>query len=133
MYFTLSKIFTYILIFFAFFLNSKAHSINQKKLYSKKSISNYFSGIISANNNDNKSAIKYFSNLDHLINIHDRFNHKLVFTLVQTQKIPELFLYLKVIKKNIKHLILNTGLSVDAVAEFVEISTFPCQMNSNTF
>ena len=106
MYFSLSKIFTYILIFFAFFLNSIAHSINQKKLYSKKSISNYFSGIISANNNDNKSAIKYFSNLDHLINIHDRFNHKLVFTLVQTQKIPELFLYLnKMRKENLSFLL----------------------------
>jgi len=99
MYLSLSKNFICILIFFCFLLNFNAHSSNQNILYSKKSISNYFSGIISSNNNDHKLALKYFSKLGHLKNNHDRFNRKLVFTLVQTQKISELFLYLKKLRK----------------------------------
>ena len=99
MYLSLSKIFIYILIFFSFLLNLNAHSSNQEILYSRKSISNYFSGIISANNNNNKLALKYFNNLNYLKNYHDRFNRELIFTLVQTRKIPELFLYLKKLKE----------------------------------
>ena len=99
MYLSLSKNFICILIFFCFLLNFNAHSSNQKILYSRKNISNYFSGIISSNNNDNKLALKYFSKLGHLKNNHDRFNRKMVFTLVQTQKIPDLFLYLKTLTK----------------------------------
>ena len=99
MYSSLSKIFIYILIFFSFILNSSAYSSNQKILYSKKSISNYFSGIISSNNNNNKLALKYFNNLNHLKDNHDQFNRELVITLVQTQKIPKLFSYLKKLRK----------------------------------
>jgi tetratricopeptide (TPR) repeat protein len=99
MYLSLPKIFIYILIFFSFLSNLNAYSSNQKILYSRKSVSNYFSGIISSNNNNNKLALKYFNNLNHLINNHDQFNRKMVFTLVQTKKIPKLFLYLKKLKK----------------------------------
>lgn len=99
MYSSLPKIFIYILIFFSFISSFNAYSSNQKILYSKKSISNYFSGIISSNNNNNKLALKYFNNLNHLKNTHDQFNQELVFTLVQTQKIPKLFLYLKKLRK----------------------------------
>jgi len=99
MYSSLPKIFAYILIFFSFLLNFDAHSSNQKILYSRKSISNYFSGIISSNNNNNKLALKYFNNLNHLKNTHDQYNRELVFTLVQTQKFSELFSYLKKLRK----------------------------------
>ena len=99
MYSSLSKIFIYILIFFSFILNSSAYSSNQKTLYSRKSISDYFSGIISSNNNNNKLALKYFNNLNHLKNNHNQFNREMIFTLVQTKEISKLFLYLKKLKK----------------------------------
>jgi len=99
MYLSLPKIFVYILIFFIFILNSSVHSANQKILYSRKSISNYFSGIISSNNNNNKLALKYFNNLNHLKNNHNQFNREMIFTLVQTKEISKLFLYLKKLKK----------------------------------
>ena len=99
MYSSLPKIFIYILIFCNFLFNFNAHSSNQKILYSRKSISNYFSGIISSNNNNNKLALKYFNNLNHLKNNHDQFNREMVFTMVQTKKIPELFSYLKKLRK----------------------------------
>ena len=99
MYSSLPKIFVYILIFFIFILNSIVYSANQKILYSGKSISNYFSGIISSNNNNNKLALKYFNNLNHLKNNHNQFNREMIFTLVQTKEISKLFLYLKKLKK----------------------------------
>ena len=99
MYSSLPKIFVYILIFFSFLLNFNAYSANQKILYSRKSISNYFSGIISSNNNNNKLALKYFNNLNHLKNNHNQFNREIIFTLVQTKEISKLFLYLKKLKK----------------------------------
>ena len=118
MYSSLSKIFIYILIFFSFLSNFNAHSSNQKILYSKKSISNYFSGIIASNNNNNKLALKYFNNLNHLKNTHDQFNRELVFTLVQTQKISELFLYLKKIrKKNLNFFNANLLLGINYFLE----------------
>ena len=93
MYASLPKIFVYILIFFSFLLNFNAYSANQKILYSRKSISNYFSGIISSNNNNNnKLALKYFNNLNHLKNNHNQFNREMIFTLVQTKEISKLFL-----------------------------------------
>ena len=118
MYLSLSKIFIYILIFFSFLSNFNAHSSNQKILYSRKSISNYFSGIISSNNNNNKLALKYFNNLSHLKNNHDRFNHELVFTLVQEQKIPEAFLYLKKLEtKNLNFFNANLLLGINYFLE----------------
>ena len=118
MYLNLSKIFIYILIFFSFLSNFNAHSSNQKVLYSRKSISNYFSGIISSNNNNNKLALKYFNKLNHLKNNHDQFNRKLVFTLIQTQKIPEVFLYLKKLrKKNLNFFNANLLLGINYFLE----------------
>ena len=118
MYSSLSKIFIYILIFFSFLSNFNAHSSNQKILYSKKSISNYFSGIISSNNNNNKLALKYFHNLSHLKNKHDQFNREMVFTLVQVQKIPEAFLYLKKLrKKNLNFFNANLLLGINYFLE----------------
>lgn len=118
MYSSLSKIFIYILIFFSFLSNFNAHSLNEKILYSRKSISNYFSGIISSNNNNNKLALKYFKKLNYLKNNHDQFNRRLVFTLVQTQKIPDLFLYLKTLrKKNLNFFNANLLLGINYFLE----------------
>ena len=118
MYLSLSKIFVYILIFFSFLSNFNAHSSNQKILYSRKSISNYFSGIISSNNNNNKLALKYFNNLNHLKNHHEQFNRELIFTLVQTQKIPKSFLYLKKLrKKNLNFFNANLLLGINYFLE----------------
>ena len=118
MYPSLSKIFVYILIFFSFLSNFNAHSSNQKQLYSRKSISNYFSGIISSNNNNNKLALKYFNKLNHLKNNHDQFNRKLVFTLIQTEKIPEVLLYLKKLrKKNLNFFNANLLLGINYFLE----------------
>ena len=118
MYLSLSKIFIYILIFFSFLSNFNAYSSNQNKFYSKKNISNYFLGIVSSNNNDNKLALQYLSNLSLLKNNHDQFNRELVFALVQTQKISQAFLYLKKLKtKNINFFHANLLLGINYFLE----------------
>ena len=99
MYLSLSKVFIYIIVFFGFFLNFNAYSSSQKILYSGKSISNYFSGIVSSKNNNNKLALKYFDNLEYLKNKHHQFNQEFVFTLVQENEFPELFIFLKRLEK----------------------------------
>ena len=101
MYRTLAKTFVCVIIFFCFISNSSVHSSTKRITYSQQSISNYLSGIISSNNNNNKLAIKYLSKLNHLKNTHDQFNRELIFALVQGQKIPESFLHLKRLKKKI--------------------------------
>ena len=70
--------------------------------------------MVSSKNNDNKLALKYLNNSRHLKNNHDQFNHELIFTLVQTQNIPEVFLYLEKLKKknrNFFHANLLLGIS----------------------
>ena len=99
MYLSLTKTFVYVLIFLCFFLNFNVYSSNKKILYSKKNISNYLSGLVSSRNHNNKLALEYLNNLRYLKNSHDQFNRELVSLLVQRQKIPEVFLYLKKIKK----------------------------------
>jgi tetratricopeptide (TPR) repeat protein len=118
MYSSLSKIFIYVLIFFGFLSNFNVYSSNQNKFYSKKNISNYFLGIVSSNNNNNKLALKYLSNLSLLKNNHDQFNRELVFALVQTQKISQAFLYLKKLKtKNINFFHANLLLGINYFLE----------------
>ena len=118
MYSSLPKIFVYILIFFIFILNSRVHSANQKILYSRKSISNYFSGIISSNNNNNKLDLKFFNNLNHLKNNHDQFNREIVFTLVQTKEISELFSYLKKLRKKNLYFVFLFFLNIEILRVF---------------
>ena len=95
----ISKTFFYLLIFFVFISNFDANSSNKRALYSHKSISDYFSGVVSSKNNNSKLAIKYFNNLKHLKNDHDQFNREIVVALIHSNKISESFEYLKKLKK----------------------------------
>ena len=99
MYSSLPKIFIYILIFFSFFQILQHTHLIKKILYSRKSISNYFSGIISSNNNNNKLALKYFNNLNHLKNNHDEFNRNMVFYPSANKAISKVIYIFKKTKK----------------------------------
>ncbi len=118
MYTNIAKTFIYLLVFFIFNSNFVANSANKKVLYSHKSISDYFSGLVSSNNNKNKLAIKYFSNLKHLKNSHNQFNQEIVFALLQSNKVEESFLYLKKLKsKNVNFFQANLLLGVNYLIE----------------
>ena len=118
MHLSLTKFFIYILILFAFLSNFKVHSLNDNRLYSEKSISNYFSGLVSSNNHNSELALDFLNDVRHLKNHHDQFNRKLVFALIQTQKISEAFSYLKKInKKNINFFEANLLLGINYFLE----------------
>ena len=118
MHSNIAKTFVYLLFFFIFNLNFDANSSSKQVLYSHKSISDYFSGLVSSNNNNHKLAIKYFNNLKHLKNDHDQFNREIIIALVQSNKISESFLYLKKLKKeNINFFQANLLLGVNYLVE----------------
>ena len=74
-------------IFFIFF----AFEAKPKNIYSNdfnsKDLSNYFSGVISYNNQKNEQALKYFKSSKQLLNKHEEYFKRLIFSLVLNQNV----------------------------------------------
>ena len=84
----LIKFFKLVLIFL-FFQNplySKNKSFNDFNL---DHLSNYFSGIVAYDNNDNSEALKYFRSSKSLIKQHNSYLEKYVYSLVVEGKVPQ--------------------------------------------
>ena len=63
--------------------------------YSKENISNYFSGIVSANYADSKSAFKHLKKVQSLKNHHSNYNIQFLRTLVLLEKFEQAFEFAK--------------------------------------
>ena len=99
--FSLFKLIIQIIIFNAIFTNVNA--INFNKSNSAENISNYFSGIVSLNDNNYYKSYSYFKDLKGLENKHFTYSQLYIFTLINNNKIIEAFNYVKKLeKKNIK-------------------------------
>lgn len=90
-----------IVIFFSFLLYqtnlySKTAEINE---FNQKYLSNYFSALISYNNEDNDSALDFFRASKKLINKHDNFLKKYVFSLVLDGQVKRAIDEIKISKK----------------------------------
>ena len=76
-----------LIIFFIFF----TFEVKSKNIYSKdfnsKDLSNYFSGVISYNNQKNEQALKYFKSSKQLLNKHEEYFKRLIFSLVLNQNV----------------------------------------------
>ena len=83
-----------VIIFF-----STVEAKNQGNLTKGKDISNYFSGILSLNNNQYEEAHRYFNKLNNLERDHLSFSKKQLYTLVNLGKIDEAFYYSKKLDK----------------------------------
>ena len=74
-------------IFFIIF----SFEVKSKNLYSNdfnsKDLSNYFSGVISYNNQKNEQALKYFKSSKQLLNKHEEYFKRLIFSLVLNQNV----------------------------------------------
>ena len=74
-------------IFFIFF----TFEVKSKNIYSNdfnyKDLSNYFSGVISHNNQKNEQALKYFKSSKQLLNKHEEYFKRLIFSLVLNQNV----------------------------------------------
>jgi len=79
----------FILVFFCLFSNITANSSNNIKSYSKKNISNYFSGLLSSRNNDIRESREFFVKIKELSKIHFPFVKEYLSVLVQEQEIEK--------------------------------------------
>ena len=85
-------------IFFIFFpLGVKSKNIYSKDFNSKE-LSNYFSGIISHNNQKNEQSLKYFKSSKQLLNKHDEYFRRLIFSLVLNQNVDRAIQEIKFLK-----------------------------------
>ena len=95
MKFLIKKI--YIILFFVtiFLIQLEAFARDSKALYTRENISNYFLGIVSANNNFNNEALRYLKKVESLKNRHSKFNVEFVRMLVLLEKFDEAFIFSK--------------------------------------
>ena len=88
-----------ILILFLFYqtpLYSKSTSFND---FNYKSLSRYFSGVVANENNDNSEALEFFSSAKILLNEHDPYLKRYVYSLVSNNKVSKA---INTIKQNIE-------------------------------
>jgi len=95
MKFLTKKIYIIIFILSIFAIQEKANALNKKNIYSRKNISNYFSGTISINNYYNKEAFQFLKQSKLIKNIHDEFNNKFLRTLILLEKFDVAFEFSK--------------------------------------
>ena len=87
----------FIILIFLFYqtpINSKSISFND---FDSKNLSNYFSGIVAYENKDNLKALDFLNSSKSLINEHDPFLERYIYTLVLDDKINQA---INIIKKN---------------------------------
>ncbi len=130
-----------LIIFFIFFpLGAKSKNIYSKDFNSKE-LSNYFSGIISHNNQKNEQALKYLKSSKQLLNKHDEYFRRLIFSLVLNQNVDRAIQEIKFLKNKKKseffeaQLILlidsinkknfdKTKIYLNSIAKYTEDGTF---------
>ena len=90
----------FVIIFF-----STVEAKNPENLIKGKSVSNYFSGILSLNSNKYSESYKYFNRLNNFERNHLNFSKKYLFTLINLGKINEAFNFSKKLeKKKLKYI-----------------------------
>ena len=82
----LKVFFIFIFLIYQTNLNSKA---TDKSEFNQKYLSNYFSALISYDNNKNEEALKYFNSSKYLLKKHDKFLKEYVFSLVANDQVPK--------------------------------------------
>jgi len=81
-----------ILILSGIFLNGHpTYASNSKKQYSSHNTSNYFSGVILSNKNDNEKAFKHLNKVKLLKNEHFQYNIEFIRILVLLKKFDQAF------------------------------------------
>ena len=79
---------TYVVIF-----GAEAFSKEQKTRYKQDNVSNYFSGVVLASQDNNEEAFTYLNKVQKLKKEHMNFNIKFLRTLVLLEKFDEAFLF----------------------------------------
>ena len=82
----LIKLLVILAIFYQTPVNSKSASFND---FNSKHLSNYFSGIVAFQNRDNSDALKFFNDSKILLNKHDLYLKRYVYSLVLEDKVVQ--------------------------------------------
>ena len=96
-FFKLKKLLLQTLFLYIFLLTSSGVSL--ERFYRGESVSNYFSGVVSLNDNKYKESYDFFKNLENLEDDHSQFSKSYIETLINNSKINEAFRYSKKLKK----------------------------------
>ena len=91
----IKKIYSILILVPIIFFCSTTFSKSSKIEYSRDNISNYFSGIVSANQDYTDLAFKYLTKVKSLKNTHPNFNFQFIRTLVLLGKFEEAFAFSK--------------------------------------
>lgn len=95
MKFLIKKIYITIFLLSILLIESMVFATENEIQYKREDISNYFSGIISINQNYNNEAFKHLKKVKSLKNRHSRFNIEFIRTLVLLEKFKQAFAFSK--------------------------------------
>ncbi len=96
-FFNLNRIILQIIFLYFIFYSTNTESL--EKIYKSNYLSNYFSGIISLNEQDYDTSLNFFKKLDNLENSHNNFSRSYLSALINTSKISEAVRYSQSLKK----------------------------------
>ena len=90
-----------VVIVFVFFYQSAVYSnITSFNDFKSKNLSNYFSGLVATENKNNSEALDFFNSSKILINRHNPYLEKYIYSLVLENKISQAINEIKRNKKN---------------------------------
>ena len=89
------KVYLILLLLIIILTSTKSFGTEGRAEYSKDKVSNYFSGIISANQANDNEAFHYFNKVKSLKNSHSNFNIQFIRTLILVEKFDEAFEFAK--------------------------------------
>ena len=78
-----------IILFILLYQNAAYSKVTDKNDFNQKYLSNYFSALVSAGNQNNEDAIVFFNSSKFLINKHDNFLREYVFSLILDGKVKK--------------------------------------------
>jgi len=91
----IKKIYSILFLVTILVSGTETFSKGSKIEYSEANISNYFSGIISANQDYTSAAFKYLNKVQSLKNSHSNFNVQFIHTLILLEKFEQAFAFSK--------------------------------------
>ncbi len=91
----IKKIYLILLLITILSTSTETFGREEKAKYSKDNISNYFSGIVSANQNYTSTAFKHLNKIQSLKSSHSNFNIQFIRTLVLLKKFEQAFAFSK--------------------------------------
>lgn len=95
MKFLMKKIYIILFLLIILLTANQVFARDSKVQYAREDISNYFWGIISANQNYNNEAFKYLKKVQSLKDKHSQFNIEFIRTLVLLEKFKQAFVFSK--------------------------------------